>query len=292
MEILRESTPLTDNDCFMIFSRKKSNFDFPLHTHKEMELNLVMNAAGASRVIGNHVGTIGDMELVLVSGDTPHAWFTDRCQSKEIHEITLQFSPDLIDEKFLNRNPMTALKRLFEEARRGVLFSRETAELLAPRMRELYEQGSAGGMKPVLDMLMILNTLSLCEERRPLSDATFIQKKMKSHSARLEAVFAYLNQHFNRQITLTEVAAVVSMSDVSFSRFIKKVTGQSFVDTLTEIRLGHVARMLIDTDMTIAEIAYCCGFNNMANFNRIFKRKKGMPPHKFRILFIPKKIYV
>lgn len=292
MEILRESTPLTDNDCFMIFSRKKSCFDFPLHTHKEMELNLVMNAAGASRVIGNHVGTIGDMELVLVSGDTPHAWFTDRCQSKQIHEITLQFSPDLIDEKFLNRNPMTALKRLFEEARRGVLFSRETAELLAPRMRELYEQGSAGGMKPVLDMLMILNTLSLCEERRPLSDATFIQKKMKSHSARLEAVFAYLNQHFNRQITLTEVAAVVSMSDVSFSRFIKKVTGQSFVDTLTEIRLGHVARMLIDTDMTIAEIAYCCGFNNMANFNRIFKRKKGMPPHKFRILFIPKKIYV
>lgn len=292
MEILRESTPLTDNDCFMIFSRKKSSFDFPLHTHKEMELNLVMNAAGASRVIGNHVGSIGDMELVLVSGDTPHAWFTDRCQSKQIHEITLQFSPDLIDEKFLNRNPMTALKRLFEEARRGVLFSRETAELLAPRMRELYEQGSAGGMKPVLDMLMILNTLSLCEERRPLSDATFIQKKMKSHSARLETVFAYLNQHFNRQITLTEVAAVVSMSDVSFSRFIKKVTGQSFVDTLTEIRLGHVARMLIDTDMTIAEIAYCCGFNNMANFNRIFKRKKGMPPHKFRILFIPKKIYV
>lgn len=292
MEILRESTPLTDNDCFMIFSRKKSSFDFPLHTHKEMELNLVMNAAGASRVIGNHVGTIGDMELVLVSGDTPHAWFTDRCQSKQIHEITLQFSPDLIDEKFLNRNPMTALKRLFEEARRGVLFSRETAELLAPRMRELYEQGSAGGMKPVLDMLMILNTLSLSEERRPLSDATFIQKKMKSHSARLETVFAYLNQHFNRQITLTEVAAVVSMSDVSFSRFIKKVTGQSFVDTLTEIRLGHVARMLIDTDMTIAEIAYCCGFNNMANFNRIFKRKKGMPPHKFRILFIPKKIYV
>lgn len=265
MEILRESTPLTDNDCFMIFSRKKSCFDFPLHTHKEMELNLVINAAGASRVIGNHVGTIGDMELVLVSGDTPHAWFTDRCKSEEIHEITLQFSPDLLDDKFLNRNPMGALKQLFDEARRGVLFSRETTELLAPRIRELYEQGSSGGMKPVLDMLMILNSLSLCQERRLLSDTTFIQKKMKSHSARLETVFAYMNQNFNRQ---------------------------SFVDTLTEIRLGHVARMLIDTDMTIAEIAYCCGFNNMANFNRIFKRKKGMPPHKFRILFIPKKIYV
>lgn len=150
-------------------------------------------------MIGNHVGAIGDMELVLVSGDTPHAWFTDRCKSKEIHEITLQFSPDLIDDKFLNRNPMSALKQLFEEARRGVLFSRETADRLAPHIRELYEQGPAGGMKPVLDMLMILNSLSLCHERRLLSDATFIQKKMKSHSARLETVFAYISQNFNRQ---------------------------------------------------------------------------------------------
>lgn len=130
-------------------------------------------------------------------------------------------------------------------------------------------------MKPVLDMLMILNSLSLCQERRLLSDTTFIQKKMKSHSARLETVFAYMNQNFNRQISLSEVASVVSMSDVAFSRFIKKVTGQSFVDTLTEIRLGHVARMLIDTDMTIAEIAYCCGFNNMANFNRISNARKA-----------------
>lgn len=167
------------------------------------------------------------MELVLVSGDTPHAWFTDRCKSEEIHEITLQFSPDLLDDKFLNRNPMGALKQLFDEARRGVLFSRETTELLAPRIRELYEQGSSGGMKPVLDMLMILNSLSLCQERRLLSDTTFIQKKMKSHSARLETVFAYMNQNFNRQISLSEVASVVSMSDVAFSRFIKKVTGRA-----------------------------------------------------------------
>ena len=273
MEILRESTPLTDNDCFMIFSRKKACFDFPLHTHQEMELNLVMNAAGASRVIGNHVGRIGDMELVLVSGDTPHAWFTDRCESEEIHEITLQFSPDLLDDKLLNRNPMAALKSLFAEARRGVLFSRETTERMAPRIKEL-------------------NDLSLSHDREVLSDVTFVQKKLKSHSARLETVFAYMSQNFHRQISLSEAAALINMSDVSFSRFIKKVTGQSFIDTLTEIRLGHVARMLIDTDMTIAEIAFCCGFNNMANFNRIFKRKKGMPPHKFRTLFLPKKVFV
>ena len=107
MKIFCENTPLTDNDCFVIFSREKSCFDFPLHTHKELELNLVLNGAGASRVIGNHMGTIGDAELVFVNGETPHAWFTDGCRSQRIQEVTLQFAPDLIDDKLLNRNSLT-----------------------------------------------------------------------------------------------------------------------------------------------------------------------------------------
>lgn len=292
MKVLRESTPLTDSDCFMIFSRKKRCFDFPLHTHKEMELNLIIHAAGSSRVIGNHVGTIGDIELVLVNGETPHTWMTHQCTSPEIYEITLQFSPDLLDDKFLNRNQMLGLKKLFEDARGGVLFPRELAEAVTPRMEHLYEHGLEGGLTSVLELLSILNTLSLCAERTRLTDAPAHTKRKKSHSARLERVFAYMNQYFTRPLTLSDVAGVAHMTEVAFSRFLKRETGKNFVDTLTDIRMGHVARMFIDTDMTITEIAYQCGFNNMANFSRIFKRKKGMSPQQYRKLFVPKKIFV
>ena len=170
MKIFCENTPLTDNDCFVIFSREKSCFDFPLHTHKELELNLVLNGAGASRVIGSHVGTIGDADLVFVNGEIPHAWFTDACRSRCIHEVTLQFSPDLIDDKLLNRNSLTALKQLFEEARRGVLFTEQTALEVAPALQRIYERGSAGGMQPLLDVLAVLNTLSLSSDRKALTE--------------------------------------------------------------------------------------------------------------------------
>ena len=293
MKILRESTPLTDSDCFMIFSRKKSCFDFPLHTHYEMELNLIINAAGSSRVIGNHVGNVGDIELVLVNGETPHTWFTNQCTSAEIYEITLQFSPDLLGEKLMNRNQMLGLKKLFDEARCGIVFPRELAEAITPRMEQLYEHGREGGMGSVLELMSILNDLSLCSERILLSDSnTASTKRRKSHSTRLEQVFAYMNQNFARPLTLADVAHIANMTDVAFSRFLKRETGKNFVDTLTDIRMGHVCRMFIDTDMTIMEIAYNCGFNNMANFNRIFKRKKGMPPQQYRKMFIPKKIFV
>lgn len=72
------------------------------------------------------------------------------------------------------------------------------------------------------------------------------------------------------------------MTESAFSRFFKLRTGITFIDCLTEVRLGHASRMLIDTTKTIAEIAYSCGFNNISNFNRIFKKKKGCTPKELR----------
>ena len=73
-----------------------------------------------------------------------------------------------------------------------------------------------------------------------------------------------------------------NMTEVSFSRFIKNRTGISFIDGLNEIRLGHASRILIDTINSIAEVSYSCGFNNISNFNRLFKKKKGCTPKEFR----------
>ena len=91
-----------------------------------------------------------------------------------------------------------------------------------------------------------------------------------------------MNHNYDRGVTLGEVAKLVNMTDVSFSRFIKKRTGNTFIDTLNEIRLGHASKMLIDTTHSIAEISFNCGFNNISNFNRIFKKKKGCTPKGFR----------
>src|SRR6266513_2960215 len=105
-----------------------------------------------------------------------------------------------------------------------------------------------------------------------LSDATFNNAELSYTSRRVEKVFEYINQNFDRSITLPEVAKLSNMTDVSFSRFFKTKTGITFIDSLTELRLGHghASRMLIDTTESVSEVAYNCGFNNISNFNRIF----------------------
>jgi AraC-like DNA-binding protein len=286
---MREITPLTPGDCFTIFSRVKQKFDFPLHYHDEYELNLIINAKGAKRVVGGHIEVIDDLELVLVGPNVYHAWFTHQCQSKSITEVTIQFHKDLFDDKFLRRNQLSFVKNMIERSQRGILFSPETIAALKDR---IYSLNKKSGFDSVLELLSILHDLSISRNMKTLSDSSFSNEQFHYNSRRIEKVFEYMNGHYNMQITLAEVAKIANMPEASFSRFIKKRTGKTFIDSLNEIRLGHASRMLIDTTNTVAEIAYKCGFNNISNFNRIFKRKKFCIPKDFRETYTGNRIFI
>jgi AraC-like DNA-binding protein len=277
--IIREITPLTQSDCFTIFSRVKKEFTFPLHYHEELELNLIINAKGARRIVGDHIESIDDMELVLVGPNLYHAWFTHQCTSEEIREVTIQWHKDLFDDKLLRRNQLSFIRTMVERSQKGILFSKDTVRALAPRIMSLNQKN---GFDSVLELMSILHDLSISRNMRTLSDASFTNEHFTYNSRRLEKAFEYMNNSYDKSISLGEVARLVSMTEVSFSRFIKKRTGNTFIDSLNEIRLGHASRMLIDTTHSIAEVSYNCGFNNISNFNRIFKKKKNCTPKEFR----------
>ena len=287
--MMREITPLTPSDCFTIFSRVKQKFDFPLHYHEEYELNLILNAKGAKRVVGGHIEVIDEVELVLVGPNLYHAWFTHQCQSGDITEVTIQFHKDLFDEKFLKRNQLSFIKNMLERSQRGILFSQDAILALKDRLLALDKKT---GFDSVLELLSILHDLSISRNMRTLSDLSFTNEKLNYNSRRIEKVFEYMNDNYNKQVTLAEVSRIANMPEASFSRFIKKRTGKTFIDSLNEIRLGHASRMLIDTTNTIAEIAYKCGFNNISNFNRIFKRKKFCIPKEFRETYTGNRVFI
>lgn len=279
-ELFHEISPLKQNDCFWIAVRTKSCFDFPLHYHEEYELNFISHAKGAQRVIGDHIGEIEDIELVLVGSNLQHAWFTNNMNSKEVNEITIQFHKKLFSDKFLGRNQLSFIRNMLEKSKQGILFSRETTKDIMPRIQKLNQQQ---GFDSVLELMSVLNILSHSKDMKLLSDSTFSrEREFNYNSRRIEKTLAYLDQNFEKEITLSEVARLNNMADTAFSRFFKTHTGKTFVDILIEKRLGHVSRLLIESALPIADIAYQCGFNNMSNFNRIFKKKKGFTPNGFR----------
>ena len=207
--IIREITPLTQNDCFTIFSRLKREFSFPLHYHEELELNLIINARGARRIVGDHIDTIDDMELVLVGPNLYHAWFTHQCKSEEIREVTIQWHKDLFEDKLLRRNQLSFIRSMMERSKKGILFSRETTEALAPRILSLNQKQ---GFDSVLELLSILHDLSTSRNMRTLSDASFTNQHFTYNSRRIEKAFEYMNSNYDKQITLGEVAKTVNIT--------------------------------------------------------------------------------
>jgi AraC-like DNA-binding protein len=127
---------------------------------------------------------------------------------------------------------------------------------------------------------------------RTLSSSSFARAEQSFDSRRIKKVVNYLNEHFNEEVRLSKVAEMVNMSEVSFSRFFKLRTGKNLTDYLIDIRIGHTTRLLADSTQTIAEIGSMCGFNNLSNFNRIFKKKKGCTPKDFRDNYKRKKVIV
>jgi AraC-like DNA-binding protein len=278
--ILKESPPLTKADCFSIYARFKTEFNFPVHYHEEYELNFIENASGVRRVVGSSIEEIDNLELVLVGPNIPHAWFTYKCKSESIFEITIQFHRDLFQEVFLKRNQLNFIRNLFERSLKGVSFSRRTIERVAPRLKALAEKE---GFESVLDLMAVLHDLSLSPDSRTLSDdITYNTELIYNDSERVEKVVQFINANFSRTIRLAEAAELVEMAETAFSRFFKAKTGITFVDYLNDIRIGHASRLLIDTISPIAEIAQECGFTSLTNFNRIFKKRKGLVPKDFR----------
>ena len=280
-QIIREITPFSAKHWIYIAERYKTEFTYPIHKHSEFELNFTEKAAGVRRVVGDSSEVIGDYDLVLITGkDLEHVWEQNECRSKEIREITIQFSSDLFFKSFINKNQFDSIRRMLDKAQKGLCFPMSAILKIYPLLDTLASEKQ--GFYAVIKFMTILYELSLFEEEaRTLSSSSFAKIDVHSDSRRVQKV--------QEEIRLGQLASMVGMTDVSFSRFFKLRTGKNLSDYIIDIRLGFASRLLVDSTMSIAEICYECGFNNLSNFNRIFKKKKDCSPKEFRENYRKKK---
>lgn len=274
----REIAPLAVGDSFLVFDRVKDNFDFPVHYHPEFEINFIVNGKGVRRVVGDNIEEIDTIELVLIGPNLYHGWELNKCTSKKIHEITIQFHNDLFHESLLSRRIMAPIKEMFHRSIHGVLFSKKTAEELMPRLVKL---SKLDGIDYFLEITSILYDLANSRNQRLLSTYTVDYDTFDDYD-KMKQVYEYVQKNFAKKITLEDVSSVASMSSISFNRFIKKRTGKTFVNYINDIRIGYAARWLVEKDMSVSEVAFKSGFNNIANFNRSFKAIKNCTPSQYR----------
>ena len=279
--VIHEITPLMGKDSLYIADRRKKEFTYPIHNHEVYELNFVEHAPGVRRIVGDSNEIIDEFDLVLItSPDLEHVWEQNTCTSEDIREVTVQFYFDLGEDSFLSHNPFNSMRKMMLEARKGLSFPLEAIM----RVYHLIDTLSSvkDGFYAVTQFMTILYELSKCDGARTLATSSYAKVEAGSDSRRILKVKNYISQKYMDEIRLSTMAGIAGMSPSAFSRFFKLHTGRNLSEYIIDLRLGYASRMLVDTSKSIAEISYACGFNNLSNFNRIFKKKKNCSPSEFR----------
>jgi len=247
------------------------------HFHPEMEL-VYVNKGQGKRHIGNHLSYFNNSQLLLLGSNLPHNGFTDRLTVNG-SETIVQFKPEFLGVHFFDIPEMERIKQLFQRSKKGLLFGVKTKKKLGSKIEKLAEKE---GFKKILVLLEILHTLAKAEDYTILNADGFAFEIEPQDTTKIDVIFKHVNQNFTEQITLDEIADKVSMTVPAFCRYFKRVTGKTFTKLVNEYRVVHATKLLSESQMSITEICYECGFNNFSHFNKLFKEFTGKSASNYR----------
>ncbi|MBI9017980.1 MAG: helix-turn-helix domain-containing protein [Phycisphaerae bacterium] len=266
-----------DLSSFHCFLRDDKEFDFNWHYHPEYELVLILNSSG-TRHIGDNVASYSDGELVLTGPNLAHAWKSE--SSRQNHTaIVVHFDRFFLGKDFLDHPELKVIRELFDQAKWGLQF--QSGQLV----KQIETLPDLKGLPQLIAFLDILHKLSETREKSFISTQIFTEHILKKDQLRIENVFNFINNNFYKKITQQQVANIAHMSTSNFCQFFKKTTGLTFVTYLNNIRISKACELLSDTDKPVTAICLECGFENLSNFNRQFRRKKKLSPREYRNSF-------
>jgi len=272
-------------DLFTVRTNAQTHMEASLHYHAEIELHYVVKGEGL-RFIGNDVSNFAQGEMVLIGSNLPHCWRRSD-EHLQLHanpdddSIVLHFMPEFLGNYFLNLPETYLLPRLFERAKFGMEIKGPAKAKLVVLMKSAID---ASGLDKMMVLLSILKILTETKDYRTITASHhLIFQSEESEPVRLDKVCSYTMANYKREIRLSEVASIGNLNITSFCRYFKLITKISYTDFLIEIRINQACRYLIEDKLPVDVLCYECGFNNVSNFYRHFKRKIGLTPREYKL---------
>ncbi|MBK5272480.1 MAG: helix-turn-helix domain-containing protein [Bacteroidia bacterium] len=278
---------LNPESSFNILQRKGLDFYNQWHFHPEIELIYIHKGRG-TRFIGTDVHRFEPDEMFLFGSNLAHMWRCDPEYFREDSQLKAEvsiiyFHHDFLGDRFFNIPELKSIDSLLEKAKQGIKITGNTKIEVKELMGNLSE---GKGLERITTLLTILEKMANSKEKQYISPVTHEVKIDQAEANRLNKVFQYVSDNFQRKISLSEIASVANLSAKAFCRYFKSKTRKTFYDFLLEVRIAHACNLLLEKDMTIYEVCYDCGFNNLSNFNRYFKKILNKTPTDYKREFM------
>lgn len=254
------------------------------HYHPQVELHYVIKGEGV-RFIADNVSNFSTGELVFLGENVPHCWksgeeyFVEN-NSPGVEVLVLQFLPDCLGRQLLNLPEAYLLPKLFEKARAGMLINGKAKVKIVALMKRLLNETGIGG---IITLIEILKELS---ETDQYNQITFSKNALylctTDEGVRFNNICHHTLKNFRREVPLSEIASVGNLSATSFCRYFKMMTNKNYVKFITQIRVNHACKLIIEDQLSMPAVCFESGFCNLSNFYRQFKKNTGMTPLAYK----------
>ncbi len=267
---------------FTAYERIERSFPFDWHYHPEFELTLISDSEG-QRIVADSFCEYKPGDLVLLGPNLPHAYRScppDSRSPRDHRAIVIQFNKDSFGDRFFDIPEMKAVASMLQRSSMGLAFADTNAgKRVADRILEIPSLPPA---QRVISLLSALVELAEEPDAQVISTETLRPLCRVENRHRIDLICSYLHKSYDGEIDFTELAAKVHMSQACLCRFFRRATGRTMTTYINQLRIGAAAQLLVNSDLSVLEIAFRVGFGNYSNFSRQFKRMKGATPLALR----------
>lgn len=259
-------------------------FTMPLHCHKEYELIFITKGHGLE-FIGDSVKEYAAGDLVLIGANVPHLHLCASVTDKSIKEKSLceilQFPYSIFPERIEDIQEYSSIYNVLGNSLHGIRFSSKSlVEKVLKIMRTINKQH---GINKIISLFNILDLLGKSKDVSLVSSLKYAYPtNRQTINEPISKIHNYINSNFRKDITLNEIAGYVQMNPTSICRYFKNKTNKTMFEYLNEIRIEHACKLLAHSNLTISQIAYDVGFNNISHFNKQFKTVTKQTPTMYR----------
>jgi AraC-like DNA-binding protein len=278
--------PFSTDASFLYKTLECSYFPNPWHFHKEYELVLINKSQG-TRFIGDKVSHFEEGNLSLIGSNIPHLYrnseeYYAKNSELKASSIFVHFTKDFLGNKFFEIPEMELVLKLLEKSAQVLEVHGKSRKLVKNKLIDMNEQNPPERLVSLLEILLLLAHSN--DLKTILSPGFPVNKS--GDTERINKVFEFILKNYTHEIYVQEIASKLHMSVASFSRYFKYHARKTFSDYVTEIRIGHACRLLMENNHSISEISYHSGFDNRSNFYRHFKKVVGMIPKEYKSRFL------
>ncbi|MEJ2880251.1 AraC family transcriptional regulator [Pedobacter sp. GR22-6] len=274
------------------FSARRDNVPYinnRWHYHAEVEL-IYFKRGNGTQFIGDSIKRFRSGDVVLVGAHLPHYWKFDEVYFNDTEKnnadvVVVHFCENFWGSAFLALPENKALKNILEKAQRGIQVQDKSRRQIGELIESILV---SEGPKRIIALMEALLSIEHCSNNITLSSIGFRHNFEETENDRINAIYNYSLTNFKRKIQMEEMAAVANISPNSFCRYFKSRTRKTYTQFISEIRVGHACKLLIEDSMNVKQICYESGFHNFASFHKHFKMITGKSPLAYQKSYLHK----